>query len=772
MAILALLLAAAAGRDPLPAPEFPAPCGVNIHFTHAAPGEADLLAGAGFRIVRMDLTWNAVERKVGTFDFSAYDRLYSDMSTRGVRILFILDYGHPVHTKGLGPATDAERAAFVRFASAAAEHFKGKRILWEIWNEPNLEHFWRPKPDAANYRKLAIETAKAIREKDPTALILAPATSRIDLEFMERCFRGGLLDVIDVVTVHPYRSSPPETMEPELLALRGLIARCAPGRRLAIANGEWGYPSVDIPLETQADCIARQQLFAPACGLAFSIWYDWRNDGTDPKEREHHFGTVFHDLKTKPAYEAMKTLAGNLAGFRFVKRLAIDPPEVVALLFADDEEERVAVWSVGEKREVTVAGQEVVAASRPVYVIPKTRSEDLALERGLIVYDRWPEVRAADRFTIRTRFENPLGRAIRIRARILPAVPLEIVKGPDPDAAFELPPGGRRPLAWTCALYSRDREAIPVDIEIRIEGRERPVRDRVTLIVPNTLHLSIHPFSGTAEEGSIHVGLSVGDHSGFTGTLRVASAEGVDVLFNKAMPIELVKGIGGYGSALGMGIPCRRAPEDGYSMAVEVADAGGRTVAKAYRGFRRGFAFAGEPGGALAGLRASTGEGDAKVPLEAMLTADRGRDDALCARLTYRFGDGWRYIPILPAKRAEIPGRPDSAFVWVEGDGTGDALRLRFVDATGQVFQPDGGNTSFKGWRRVDFPMRGALASWGGAKDGVIHYPIRWDAILLIDSASRKAHGGEIRFSEPTLVYEEPDDPAAASAGGAGGRGK
>ncbi len=44
--------------------------------------------------------------------------------------------------------------------------------------------------------------------------------------------------------------------------------------------------------ETQAKLLARQWLSNLANDIPLSIWYDWRDDGPDPKEREHHFGMV------------------------------------------------------------------------------------------------------------------------------------------------------------------------------------------------------------------------------------------------------------------------------------------------------------------------------------------------------------------------------------------------------------------------------------------------------------------------------------------------
>ena len=55
--------------------------------------------------------------------------------------------------------------------------------------------------------------------------------------------------------------------------------------------------------------------------VSFSIWYDWRNDGSDPQNMEHNFGTVTFDRQPKPAYRAMQKLTEALGGMHFVKRL-------------------------------------------------------------------------------------------------------------------------------------------------------------------------------------------------------------------------------------------------------------------------------------------------------------------------------------------------------------------------------------------------------------------------------------------------------------------
>lgn len=103
---------------------------------------------------------------------------------------------------------------------------------------------------------------------------------------------------------------------------------------------------------------------------------------------------------------------------------------------------------------------------------------------------------------------------------------------------------------------------------------------------------------------------------------------------------------------------------------------------------------------------------------------------------------------------AGTDGSPKALGVWLYGDGPGNHLRVRFVDASGQTFQPDGPPLKGKEWRYVTFPMDGTSANhWGGTNDGVIRYPIRWDSILLIDSNHRESGPRQLFLGSPMLVY-------------------
>jgi len=345
----------------LPKLAVPNSFGTNIHF-RGEPRDLDLIAEAGFKFIRMDLSWGGVERKKGIYDFdrTGYDALTAGCTKRGIRLLYILDYSNKLYESERSVRTDPGRRAFAAFAEAAAERYKGKGILWEIWNEPNIKQFWSPQPSVDDYCKLVELTAPLVRKADPTGLVVAPATSGMPFKWLEDCFKKGLFNWIDVLSVHPYRPHPPETVIKDYAKLRELIKRYAPKEKnIPIISGEWGYSNVNwdkrpLTNEQQAQYLARMLLINMCQGIPVSIWYDWKNDGTNPDEREHNFGTVTHDLKPKAAYLVARTLSETLAGYSIDKRIDLQSENDFAFLLKKGGRRAIAVWTIAAGHETVL----------------------------------------------------------------------------------------------------------------------------------------------------------------------------------------------------------------------------------------------------------------------------------------------------------------------------------------------------------------------------------------------------------------------------------
>jgi beta-xylosidase len=389
--------------------------GVNIHFVTGHKKDLDMIAAAGFKLIRMDFVWENIEKSEGIYDWTDYDELIENLKRRGLRPIFILDYSNPLYedtveffhqdsgVPGQGisaPEHDDSRTAFVKWSTAAAEHFQGFDVIWEIWNEPNVSHFWKPGPDVQKYNALALATAKAIKQKVPGATLIGPATSKIPLSFLESFLSSGIIEFLDGVSVHPYRdySKAPETASEDYRKLRVLIGRYATigKENLPIISSEWGYASATkgISLAKQAEYIVRMQLSNLLDGIPLSIWYDWKNDGENPDNFEHNCGTVDFHLNPKPAYFAIRTLNQQLEGYKLSRRIRLENENDFLLLFQDESgNSRISAWTTDKPhkvllKELSFYGENITALDgygNPIHAIFESNKLKLDLN-GLPQY--------------------------------------------------------------------------------------------------------------------------------------------------------------------------------------------------------------------------------------------------------------------------------------------------------------------------------------------------------------------------------------------------
>jgi hypothetical protein len=372
----------------LPEATIPQGAGVNIHFVTGHTEDLDLIQAAGFKFIRMDFGWAGIETQKGQYRWSEYEQLLDNLDKRGIRAVLILDYSNPLYEQQVtstnplthelhrtiaSPQHAESVAAYAAWAAAAVKNFHGRHVLWELWNEPNID-FWSPKPNVQQYTTMALAAAKAMRQADPSTTIIGPATSGFPWEFLETFFNSGVLQYLDAVSVHPYREPrrSPETAAADYARLRKLIERYAPPEKrnsIPILSGEWGYSSWErgVTQQTQAAFFVRQQLANLLNQVPLSIWYDWKNDGDDPKENEHNFGTVALDLKPKPAYLAAKTLAKELAGYRVGHRRTTESDRDYVLVCTNTiGQQKLVVWTTSAPHESSFAvadGHSVQAVS-------------------------------------------------------------------------------------------------------------------------------------------------------------------------------------------------------------------------------------------------------------------------------------------------------------------------------------------------------------------------------------------------------------------------
>ena len=135
--------------------------------------------------------------------------------------------------------------------------------------------------------------------------------------------------------------------------------------------------------------------------------------------------------------------------------------------------------------------------------------------------------------------------------------------------------------------------------------------------------------------------------------------------------------------------------------------------------------------------------------------ADDGGPTQAAVRFDYILGPGWRFEAVrATGAAANVPAGATAMVVWVNGDSSGVSLRARYVDATGQMFQPNLGSIDWTGWRAVTIDLTGReINHWDGANDGIVHGKLRMNALLLVDTGQRTHEStGSFEFAYPTFL--------------------
>ncbi len=164
------------------------------------PKNLELMKAAGIAWARADFSWSGVERKKGEWTFDHLDRVVDETARVGLQVLPILDYD-------VAWATPAFKHldAWLEYVRRTVERYRDRIRYWEVWNEPNLEGFWKAKPSGADYATLLRETYKTIKAIDPELVVLYGGLAGVPIDYFEASLDAGAGEFFDVINIHPYR---------------------------------------------------------------------------------------------------------------------------------------------------------------------------------------------------------------------------------------------------------------------------------------------------------------------------------------------------------------------------------------------------------------------------------------------------------------------------------------------------------------------------------------------------------------------------------------
>jgi hypothetical protein len=372
----------------------------------------------GLRRARVGIRIYEVEKAAGTYDWSATDARIRGLMAAGLTPIVTL-FGRtrqaeraPAGADGRVPLSDAEIRAFADFSAQVVRRYgathEGRKIVYEIWNEPNTKTFWGSPPDPEAYARLAETTCRAIHDQVPTATVVGLAMEGTPLnkphyvrnygldiyrEWAARAATPPLLSCLDGVSFHPYRREPESYLTENADLLRFLSEHGLKDKNPLIVNSEWGY-SVGARNAADATEQAALDVRLLLIGTGFqriTNLYQLTDGGTDPGDVRHQYGLFTSTGATKQAGSAVMQLLKAIGDYE-IDGVASAPELPGVFRFRAHQNgprKRVAqvLWrSSGE----TAVSLDQLGAGRPVLVKDLVSNRDLPLDAPTLTVGRNP----------------------------------------------------------------------------------------------------------------------------------------------------------------------------------------------------------------------------------------------------------------------------------------------------------------------------------------------------------------------------------------------
>jgi hypothetical protein len=290
--------------------------------------DLDAMAATGARWLRVPLQWTSMEPAKGVYRWSAHDRVLGMALERGLQPIAVVAYT-PAWARPAGCTTSqfcppARTRDYADFLRAVVQRYARYGVtVYEIWNEPNLASFWKPAPDPARYAALLKDAAVAARAADPGVTILSGGLSPAVRDgngkvtpqtFVRALYAAGAQRSFDGLGMHPYAwpAAPLRAASWNafytLPQLHALMAARGDGHKkiwmteFGYSTGTWAQASSEADQAAHLTEAYRSIASAPWAGPL--LWFNHRDRGSDPSNREHNFGLVTQGGRAKPALAA------------------------------------------------------------------------------------------------------------------------------------------------------------------------------------------------------------------------------------------------------------------------------------------------------------------------------------------------------------------------------------------------------------------------------------------------------------------------------------
>jgi polysaccharide biosynthesis protein PslG len=325
--------------------------GIAQGITRLKDKDLETMAKTGVGTDRFLLDWALVEPTQGSFNWP--DEGIGALASHGIRPVPYV-WGSPAWVAATPPRPPLDSAsdeqAWQDFLQAAVARYgpggsywtheyqqqfgdAAKPLpiqSWQIWNEPNLEKYFAPKPSAEEYARLLAISHDAVKSQDPQARIVLAGMPGFGKpkawDFLDSLYEiPGTERDFDAAALHPYASTVDE-LGSEIQQFRASMTSHGEGSTpLWLTEIAWGSASPD-KFKLNKGIPGQAHLMGGAFSLILNrrsssnvrrvFWFDWR----DPKPGSvvakacsfcGSAGLLNYKSVPKPSYKIFKFFASG-----------------------------------------------------------------------------------------------------------------------------------------------------------------------------------------------------------------------------------------------------------------------------------------------------------------------------------------------------------------------------------------------------------------------------------------------------------------------------
>lgn len=361
--LISIVYVAASINSTVLADELTVGVGTHFGFGREYIGEFEAWAkNEDITSFRDEMLWGELESDFGKISIKGRSVKTLEATQRlaklGLTPLLIASYGNRLYDGGSQPYSDQGREAFANYASFAAKQLNAPFV--EIWNEWNIGGGTKPRISSGSvndYLKLSQEVYKKIKLTNPKAKVLVGALGDDypNWKWAREAMAAGLLKVADGLSVHLYNyalsreKGGAEELIRRLDALANISKEYNGGSYFPIYITEVGWPNhIGLTRTTEEDAsrdAGLLLLLAKARAHIKGIWfYEYRDSGNDPLEKEHHFGLVTIQNQEKPVSCTIKTFSKLLRNASYFQEFTDKAANQYMIFNMQDGRKLLAVW--------------------------------------------------------------------------------------------------------------------------------------------------------------------------------------------------------------------------------------------------------------------------------------------------------------------------------------------------------------------------------------------------------------------------------------------